>query len=522
METVSKFLKKNYAILLSVAAFIIIGKMVPLASGDDWTFRTWYGGLQAVPKNLLWQYLFFNGRPTMNTIFSFVLYYFDIWFLVTPLSMLLIFWSLKSLLKLEQPKAQFLIASLFLCFSWTICRNVYLWPCGNGAYVLPWAMMLWLFALTCKYSTTEHPHWRFLSAIIALGIFLMGFGNENASVALFCMEFAYCLCRRVCDKRFSGPLVLYAAASALSAGLCVFCPAGQRFATAMQSVTVPFPQMVHDNVNILCRYLLDENGFLFLVTGILVLLLFKSHKMEISCRWKRNLYLGFISFCLLILVITMIPTASIVAATGYVSSPINQIAEVFSRISQLVFQNNLILEIVWILFIVCLMMSVFFLKEQKECVIVWIPLFAFAAASVGVFLVLPEISERSMFYALSILVFYCGFLLQHMKLGPFRQKQALALIALVFAVRFDAFMYVLIPAQEITAQRQAIVDAYHVQVGLGQADDITCLYFPCYAEGSINWSENNMNPEKDVNPYAYEAMKNYYGIPEDVDVLMVP
>lgn len=522
MRVFSRFIKKNYAIILLASAFVIIGRMVPLASGDDWTFRTWYGGLQAVPQSLLWQYLFFNGRSTMNVIFSFLLYYFDLWFLVTPLSMLLIFWSLKILLKLDQPQAQFLMATLFLCFSWTISRNVYLWPCGNGAYVLPWAIMLWLFALTHKYSMPEHSHWKFISFCIALGLFLMGFGNENASVALFAMEFMYCICHRVQNKQFSKPLVLYAVVSALSAGLCIFCPAGHRFEVAMQSVTVPFSQMVRNNTNIICYYLLQKNGFLFLAASGLVLLLFKTHKMGISCSWLRKMYLGFISFCTLILSITMIPTESVLKATGYLFPSITKIMDDIELFSKQVFQDHIILSLICLFYIICLIISVFFLKGLEEHILVWISLFSFAIVSVGVFLVLPEISERSMFYALTILIFYCGFLLQQIELKPFRQKQVVVLIALIFFVRFDAFMYVLVPAKAVTAQRQAIVDMYHIQAGLGQADNITCLYFPRYADGSINWSESNMNPEKENNPYAYEAMKDYYGIPENVEVVMVP
>ena len=64
------------------------------------------------------------------------------------------------------------------------------------------------------------------------------------------------------------------------------------------------------------------------------------------------------------------------------------------------------------------------------------------------------------------------------------------------------------------------IEEYKEQVAEGTVQEGTTLVLPAYEPNSVNWSDYNCNPKKNENPYAYDAFKAYYDIPEDVEVIV--
>lgn len=493
------FFKRNIIIIMAMVVFAVIEKMVPLASGDDWTFCTWYKGISEAPKVMTWLWNNFNGRPTLYYTFSCFDYYFGIWFLVTPIAFFLYYISIKKLFSIQSAISQLFVLAALMYFSWEICRNIYLWPTGNSAYVFPWAIILFLFAYTVSY---EQAGFHIISTMI--GVFLIGLGNENASLATFFMFCSYFILEWRIKGKGNIRLCMITVISALSAALCILNPSGKRYESAMSQVSVPLDTMIHDNFNRIILYLLNENGILFLPLSCIIIYMVIVKRDRPSIR--NILYLSYTGIFTVILSIDIIIKYLEINSIGF---------------QKVIFANNIIVDALWYIYIILLLSSIFLIEISEELRVRWISLFVFSIISCGVFFVLPEISQRSMFYSLCVIVFYTAFILNENYIIPKNFNRGI-LICLLFAIviRFDRFMYILIPAQKVTEERQEIVEEYHRLVGLGKDKDIDIIYFPKYNANSINWDDTNINPKPGINDYAYNAMKEYYGIPDEVEVVL--
>ena len=228
-------------VLMAAAIFI----NVPLASGDDWTFSTWFSGFTDIPSQWLWMYRYFNGRPTMHILFS-LLHYEKFCALAIPICLIGIFWTAKTLFGLRHFVPCLMVLALFYSFSWNMKRNIYLWPVGAIAYWVLWTAELCLFAWIVQLSgqeKTKHP--RLKMCLLAVLIFFCNFGTENMAAAV-ALLYVGCLVLKICTKsKVSAFLKIGTAASMISALMCIFNPANERFkATPHRKVSMIQPDMI--------------------------------------------------------------------------------------------------------------------------------------------------------------------------------------------------------------------------------------------------------------------------------------
>lgn len=512
------WIRENLPVVLLMGLLAVICWLVPLASGDDWTFASWYKGLNNFPDSWLWIYAFFNGRPTIHLLFS-LGYYLKLYCVLVPLCIFGFFWAGKRLLKLEGFLPQLLVACLLLCFSWNMKRNIYLWVVGSYAYWITWTVELCLFAVVCKRSTEPAgtPHQTARALWVAVGVFFFNFGTENMAVGVMMLYVAYVLVGLL-QQRKPNRFVCFALAAAVVSGLmCVCNPAGTRYEETMSALGGTLGEMVRNNLYTIVDFLILQNYLLYIFMGALLLLLYRQLKL------RNRVWLVLFSVQYAILVLVHLPWWADMEKLFHSTSAVGEWIAAIERINTALLGDHLASILFWLLFFGCLFWGFFLVvcsRADREELRVILSLFVSAAVSAGVFIILPEISERVMFYALSVLILYCGYLARFLAVDDFQRKAAAAVLCLVILVQFDQLYFHASNAHQVTCERERIIEEYHTLAGLGLADDIHELVLPAYAPNSINWSDYNCNPDEALNPYAYNAFKAHYKIPDDVKVII--
>ena len=488
--------------LLTAAIFL----HVPLASGDDWTFATWFRGFLYIPAQWLEMYCTFNGRPTMHILFS-MLHYEKFCVLAIPLCLAGIFWVGRKLFGLRRFVPCLTVLALFYSFSWNMKRNIYLWPVGAIAYWILWAAELVLFACVILLSEQENPkHSKIKICLLAILIFFCNFGTENMALGVALLD-GSCLVLKLCTKsRISVFLKAGAAFSLISALMCIFNPANQRFKVTMAAVDVPLWQMAIQNLSTILEYLLVSNWMPFVCAGALLLAADKPGKNSTFLKIAKIIFA--ILYGIYLLALTAL------AGVGGISKLFHTAVLGGGTLS------ILFMCLFLMMMLVNLIAVIWKGEEPQERKEVHTALLICAMGSAGVFVVLPEVSERVMFYALSIVILFCGFLAEELFCGKKIQAAAGIIFAGLLLVQYVPLCQTADAAAQVNRERERIIEEYKEQVAEGTVQEGTTLVLPAYEPNSVNWSDCNCNPKKDENPYAYDAFKAYYDIPEDVEVIV--
>lgn len=517
-KKITGFVQENFIAILLVGIIAVICWLVPLASGDDWTFSSWYKGLNNFPESWVWIYSFFNGRPTIHLLFT-LGYYLKIYCVLLPVCILLFFIAGKKVLKIEGIFPQLVMATLLLCFSWNMKRNIYLWVVGGYAYWVTWAVELALFAIVCTKSTEpkETAHQKTKAGWIAVGIFFFNFGTENMAVGVMMLYVSYVFMNIFYHKKINYYVFLALGAAVISSLMCVCNPAGTRYEETMSALDKTIGELVRGNLYSIVDFLILQNYILYIFMGAILLLLYRQFGL------KNRIWLIMFSIQYVILIILHFPLQSTMARGLSGIAIGGKLLAALEALRVLLLEDCIASILFWLAFLTALFAGFFFIvheKSEPEEFQVIRALFISATFSVGVFVVLPEISERVMFYALSILILYCGYLSRYIRLDGIRYKEIVAMLCLVSLVQFDQLYFNAANAYRITRERESIISSYQIMAGLGLANDIHTLFLPAYPENSINWADDNCNPDESTNPYAYNAFKNYYNIPDDVRVII--
>ena len=274
----------------------------------------------------------------------------------------------------------------------------------------------------------------------------------------------------------------------------------------MSTVDVPLWQMALQNLYTILDYLLVSNCIPFICAGALLL---AADRPEKSKRFLKSAKVIFTAlYALYLLALASLKWGGTALGTfGTVALDNSVLSILFMCLLLIGLLVNLI-GMIW-------HRELPHGKEAEHTA-----LLLCAVGSAGVFVVLPEVSERVMFYALSMVILFCGTLAEKLFQGKSVQVAAGIIFAGLLLVQYVPLYQTAAAAAQVNREREQIIEEYKEKAAEGVAEEGTTLVLPAYEPNAVNWADNNCNPQKDVNPYAYEAFKTYYGLPEDVEVLI--
>lgn len=495
-EYIKKYVTmENLLYIFVFVIFAMICYLVPEASGDDWTFDDWYSGILAYPKYALNHYRTFNGRPFLYYTFAMTGYYFNIWWLLTPTFVVLFIITVKRLLGVNGSGITLLVVMMLLTFSWELNRQVYLYPVGNTAYFL---QFITIFMLSVSFYKRKKV-W-YINLFYMIVFFIVTFNNENLAFALCGMFSIYTLLELFREKKIAWGNVGITIVTVISGLMCVFNPVGQRFEVTMAKVDIPYNQMVWENIKTIVGYLYDKDAIIFLIYFVVSIIAIRNKKI--------NIQIGTINlnnfFCIVFGVEIFVLLFNII--TKYLG--------IMLEVHELLFKEDWVV-IVWIGLTCLAVVPIMFFDCEKYLKNILLAYSVLAYASAGIMIFLPEVSHRTMFYALMIIIVMTALLVSTLP----QKKWAYYVMIICIVLSFENFMYKLVPIHKVTKQREAILMQYHIDRALyGKKTDKIVL--PAYPNDVITFSNDNCNPDKNINEYAYQALKNEYNIPDDVDIVI--
>lgn len=352
-----------------------------------------------------------------------------------------------------------------------------------------------------------------------VGIFLLGLGIENLSVSQVILYVALLVETWVHYKRRTGWAAFSFICSLLSAAACIFNPAGNRlqYEASANANASNLEILVKQNINSALQMLLKENVWLFLIlASVLLFIFFQKHRRRKGNIWIRVCYIN-IMVGALILLVTAVPLRWLLVGTNGQVAIFQTVYHMQLTIQDVVFSDHVLSMMFWLCWIIQLALGGLFFCS-KESIAIRTALISFAACSIGVVWILPYMPRRTLFFGLSVIIAYTAALTRQIELTVYSKKVWKIAVFLVCIVQLERYMFLLVPVKQVTVAREKIFEEYHLRIALGETIDL--IKIPAYPADSINFEDSQINPSPEVNEYPYNAMKDYYHLPQELQVVV--
>lgn len=475
-------IKKEHKLIIVISLlFLFIAFLTPL-SGDDWGNYCKYDSLIAVFRAALSLYQTWEGR-LVSRIFIFILTYNKIiWNILLPVCITSLVMAINKFSNKDKKYIIFLLSVLgLLIINNTMFSQVYSWVAGSITYLYPTVIVFSYFSfLFTNKKKRNIPIFITLILINILGPMFV----ENIGVALVFGNILYFIYYLIINKKIDIKTIIFTLISLTSLIIMLKSPGSMaRMELNKDFYDLSILERILSNKYQLMNYTYTRNIYMIV---LMIIPIFYTIFSKIKSK-KTRLISG--------ILFSIIPIITII---NHVLSLINiELIKVGINV-----ESNLICFIYWVIFTILYILSILFSKMDKENKINTLFMFFIGSISICSLLVTPVFGDRASFFTVVVFVAVSLKLISYLDIKIPKFIENILKIIFGLIVVFYLMMFILI----------AVLEHKRVEIINKELDNNSNVI--TLKSNPIPFLWNN-NPS---NEFHLETFKNYYKIPNEVDV----
>lgn len=480
-----KLINRNRLLYITMFCFFLLILTLSPISGDDWgNYLVGKIGLRHCFGQALGMYFTWEGRLVSRILINLLTYNKWLWNIVNSICITGIIYMIMKLIK---PKHK--ITVLCLSILSILLMNIYtfsqviVWIAGNITYLFPLALILF-YILDLKNDKQISKIKIFIMVIFQV---IVPMFVEHMAVLLIIINLSVLLIKYYQTKKWDKIYLMYTVISIIST-LVMFLSPGTKIRSDMENLEF-------NKLNIFHKALYNIPNFIyytFIVNSYLLCLLsisniYRIYKLKIDK--SKKILLG-----LYLLVIPII-TVMIYNLSLFMNLP--------SSCLELINQNNILVIIFWLSYL--LLYFYLLVKDRKTKQGKLNLVFSLLGIlSNAIMLLSPTWGYRTSLATYLFLVIPQIEVIDRMKINKLLEKLLIIITVIVSLIWFIFYINIRLTQNELekTIQKQLKEDKQVIEV----------ISFPSYANCNIN----------PINDYHLSKFKDYYSIPSDKEVKLLP
>lgn len=481
-----KYITTDRMIYLLIFCFFLILLTLSPISGDDWgNYFVGKEGLYHCFGQALGMYFDWEGRLVSRILINILTYHKWLWNIVNSLFITGIIYGMIEIIKPKQRKFILCVSILsILLMNIFTFSQIIVWVAGNITYLFSF-FLLFFYMINLKNNQKEKPIlFKLLLPILNL---ILPMFVEHIAVLLIIINLAVVGISYYQNKKWNKEYLLYSGISILST-LTMFLSPGTIYRNSVENIAFNqlniFEKIIYNLPNYIYYTFIVNSFLLFLLTLTI------SHR---SIQKKENKIINRI----------IIPYISIIPILTILIYNISQFITLPNLLIQFINPSNLIIQIYWFIYIIIYLSLL--VRDIKTLEGKWNLIFTVLALLANAIMLLsPTWGYRTSFVTYIFLMIPCMKEMDYIKVNKVVEN-------IVVGITLLASIIFLIFYINIRIEQNHLEDSIKKQLAENK-EVIEIESFPSYANCNIN----------PTNDYHMLRFKEYYGIPQEKEVVVLP
>ncbi len=479
--------KRNRLIYFTMFCFFLLILFLSPISGDDWgNFLEGEQGLRHIFGQAVGMYFSWEGRFISRILINILTYHKWLWNIINSLVIITIIWEINKAVKPTNKKVAVLLSVLTL-----LLMNIYTfsqvitWIAGNITYLFPLAIIL-VYTNYIRSNFSKEIPVNHKIILLLTNIFLPMFVEHMAGLLLM-INISVIVIKYIINKKIDIEWLIYTIICLLSTLLMFFSPG-----TILRNAT---ENLEFNKLNIFSKVFYNLPNFIyytFIVNSFLLIILSINHTYYLL-KTKLNKTLKI----LLILYMTIIPILTIIIYN------LSQFIIVPNYLLNFIDSNSIFIILYWIIYIIIYLL--FLLINTNSESGKWNLIYTMLGLlSNGIMLLSPTWGYRTSLATYIFLMIPAIKLFSDIKISKIIEK-IIIIITIISSLIWFIF-YINIRLEQTNLEKSITKQLKD------NKEVIEISSFPSYANCNIN----------PLNSYHLEKFKEFYSIPKNKEVVLLP
>lgn len=477
-----KMITRNRIIYFSIFCFFLLILTLSPISGDDWgNYFVGKEGLYHCFGQAIGMYFDWEGRLVSRILINILTYNKWLWNIINSILITIIIFGVYKMIKPKNKKTVLCLSILtVLAMNIFTFSQTVVWIAGNITYLFSFSLLL-IYLILIKQTKTNN----FIKIVLIILNIIIPMFVEHMAVLLIVINISKVVIDYYKNKKLNKEFIFYSVISIIST-LIMFLSPGTAYRKEHENI-------YFNQLNIIEKVIYNIPNYIyytFITNSFLLILLTISNTYLVLKEKYSKVIKG-----LIIAYITLIPFLTIILynLAEFITLPIN--------ILNIINPSNLLIQLYWFSYIIIWIYLLIKYKEKRVNNLIFI---ALGLLSNSIMLASPTWGYRTSLATYIFLMIPCISIIDDISVNKILKK-ILVIITVIISIIWLIF-YI-----NIRVEVKNLESSIKHQLKENK-EVIEIESFPSYANCNIN----------PTNDYHLEKFKQYYNIPDEKEVIVLP